>query len=52
MIVSAYRDREINLGKAAELLSMYQLELRMGPADLAEAQAEVDAMRVWFADVS
>lgn len=63
MIVSAYRDREINLGKAAELLSMHQLELRerfitpgiplrMGPADLAEAQAEVDAMRVWFADVS
>lgn len=56
LVVSAYRDGQINLGKAAELLNMHELELRdrfiqlgvplrVGPADLAEAQAEVDA---WF----
>ena len=60
MVVGAYQDRQINLGKAAELLGMTELELRdrfielgiplcFGPADLAEARAEVDAMRAWFA---
>ncbi len=59
LIVSAYRDSQINLGKAAELLNMHELELRdrfiqlgiplrIGPADLAEAQAEVDALDNWF----
>jgi predicted HTH domain antitoxin len=61
VVVSAYLEHEINLGKAAELLSMHELELRerfiklgiplrIGPADLAEAQAEADAIRSWFAD--
>jgi len=47
------------LGKAAELLGLYELELRerfvklgiplrFGPADLAEAQAEADAIRSWL----
>ena len=61
VVVSAYLEHEINLGKAAELLGMHELELRdrfiqlgiplrIGPADMAEAQAEADAMRNWFAD--
>lgn len=61
VVVSAYQEREINLGKAAELLGVHELELRerfiklgiplrIGPADLAEAQAEADAIRSWFAD--
>jgi len=61
LFVSAYLDQEISLGKAAELLGTHYLELRerfmklgipvrIGPADLAEAQAEVDALRSWFAD--
>jgi predicted HTH domain antitoxin len=59
LILNAYRDRQINLGKAAELLGMHELELRArfiqlgvplrsGPSDLAEAQAEVDAIEAWF----
>ena len=59
VVVGAYQDRQINLGKAAELLGMTALELRdrfielgiplrIGPADLAEARAEVEAMRAWF----
>jgi len=57
-VVGAYQDKQINLGKAAELLHMTELELRdrfielgiplrIGPADLAEAHAEVEAMRAW-----
>jgi predicted HTH domain antitoxin len=60
VVVGAYQDRQINLGKAAELLGMTELELRnhfielgiplrLGPAGLAEARAEVEAMRTWFA---
>jgi hypothetical protein len=60
VVVGAYQDRQINLGKAAELLDMTELGLRerfielgipvrVGPADLAEARAEVEAMRAWFA---
>ena len=56
VVVGGYQDRQINLGKAAELLHMTELELRdrfielgiplrIGPADLAEARAEVEAMR-------
>jgi len=48
LVVGVYRDGQINLGKAAELLNMHELELRdrfiqlgvplrVGPADLAEA---------------
>ena len=59
LVVGAYLDRQVNLGKAAELLGTSALELRsrflklgiplrMGPADLAEARAEVGAIRSWF----
>jgi len=61
MVVGAYQDEQINLGKAAELLGLAEVELRqrfielgvplrVGPADLAEARAEVEAVRAWFAD--
>jgi predicted HTH domain antitoxin len=61
LVVSAYLDEEINLGKAAEMLSMHELELRdrfialgiplrIGPADRAEAQAEGQALNSWFED--
>jgi predicted HTH domain antitoxin len=60
VVVGAYSDRQINLGKAAELLGVTELELRerfialgiplrIGSADLAEARAEVEAIRAWFA---
>jgi predicted HTH domain antitoxin len=60
VVVGAYQDGQINLGKAAELLDLTEIELRerfvelgiplrFGPADLAEARAEVAAMRAWFA---
>ena len=59
VVVGGYQDRQINLGKAAELLHMTELELRdhfielgiplrLGPANLAEARAEVEAMRAWL----
>lgn len=59
LVLSAYRDHQINLGKAAELLGMHELELRerfielgvplrVGPADLEQAQAEIDAIDAWF----
>ena len=61
IVVGAYQDEHINLGKAAELLGLTELELRqrfielgvplrIGPADAAEACAEVEAVRAWFAD--
>ncbi|MGC9522634.1 MAG: UPF0175 family protein [Anaerolineae bacterium] len=61
VVVGAYQDEQINLGKAAELLGLSEIELRqrfielgiplrVGPADYAEAQAEVEAVRAWFAD--
>jgi predicted HTH domain antitoxin len=61
MVIGAYQDRQINLGKAAELLDLTELELRerfvelgiplrIGSADLAEARAEVAAIRSWFPD--
>ena len=61
MVIGAYQDRQINLGKAAELLELTELELRdrfvelgiplrIGSADLAEARAEVAAIRAWFPD--
>jgi predicted HTH domain antitoxin len=55
LVVSAYLDEEINLGKAAEMLDMHELELRsrfielgiplrIGPANVSEAQAEIQAL--------
>lgn len=59
LVIRAYQGRQINLGKAAELLGRTELELRdrflelgiplrLGPADLSEAQAEVAAIRSWY----
>lgn len=59
VVVSAYLDQEINLGKAAELLQMHELELRdrfvelgvpvrWGASTMAEAHAEVDALDNWL----
>jgi predicted HTH domain antitoxin len=61
VVVGAYRDEQINLGKAAELLGVSEVKLRqrfiklgiplrIGPADLAEARAEVEAVRAWLAE--
>ena len=58
IVIGAYLDREINLGKAAELLGLSRAELqkqfveqgiplRLGPQDLDEAKAEVDAIQAW-----
>ncbi len=60
VVLSAYLDREINLGKAAELLGLHELELRerfrdlgvplrQGSRDVAEARAESAALEAWFA---
>ncbi len=59
MVVTAYLNQQINLGKAAELLEIHELALRerflelgiplrVGPADLAEAKAEAQSARTWF----
>ncbi len=59
LVIKAYQARDINLGKAAEFLGLHELELRdrflelgiplrLGPADLAEARAEVEAVRAWY----
>ena len=56
VVVSSYLDSEISLAKAAELLGMHALELRerflqlgvplrLGPANIDEAKAEVEAIR-------
>jgi len=58
VVVNAYLDEEISLARAASLLGVHPLELRerfiekgiplhLGPADKADAQAEVDALRAW-----
>ena len=63
VVIGAYQDEQINLGKAAELLGLPEIELRerfielgiplrIGPANLAEARAEVEAVRAWFADTT
>ena len=63
VVIGAYQDRQINLGKAAELLGLSELELRdrfielgiplrIGPADLAAARAEIEAIRAWFDDTA
>ena len=59
LVVRAYQTRAINLGKAAELLGLHELQLkdrflelgiplRLGASDLAEAKAEVEAVRSWY----
>lgn len=61
VVVGACQDEQMNLGKAAERLGLTELELRgrfielgvpprIGPADLAEARAEVEAVPAWFAN--
>ena len=58
-VLDRYLDQRISLSKAAELLGVHALELRerflqlgiplrIGPADLAEAKAEVGSIRRWF----
>ena len=61
VVVGAYLDGEINLGKAAELLGMHRLELqerfiaqsipvRVGPDTIDEARAELAAIESWNAE--
>jgi len=61
LVVNAYLDEQINLGKAAELLELPEVVLRkkfvemgiairQGSASVEEAKAEVDAMRSWFSE--
>lgn len=63
VVVGAYRDGQINLGKAAEFLGLLEIELRnrfvdlgiplrIGSADLAEARAEAEAVRAWYTDAT
>ena len=58
VVVNAYLDEEISLARTAALLGMHPVELRerflekgiplrLGPADRADAQAEIDAIRTW-----
>jgi predicted HTH domain antitoxin len=61
VVVGAYLDGEINLGKAAELLGMHRLELqerfvsqsipvRVGSDTIEEARAELTAIESWNAE--
>ena len=61
LVVNAYLDEEINLGKAAEMLDMHELALkdkflalgiplRIGAVTIAEAKAEVQALESWFSE--
>jgi len=63
LIVWAYQEQRINLGKAAELLGVHELELRdqfialgiplrLGSATVNEARAEVEAVRAWYGSPS
>ncbi|BCW97037.1 MAG: UPF0175 family protein [Fimbriimonadales bacterium] len=58
MVVGAYLDEQINLGKAAELLGMHRAQLqqlflergipvRLGAQTLEEARAEAEAWATW-----
>ncbi len=58
VVVGAYLDEEINLGKAAEILGVHRLELqaqfqeqgiplRLGVETMEEAAAEMAAIRQW-----
>jgi len=59
LVINAYLEQKINLGKAAELLDLHPLALRerfielgiplrSGPADMDEARAEVSGLEEWF----
>lgn len=59
VVVGAYLDEQINLGKAAELLGMHRVELqrqfmekgipiRIGSQTFEEVQAEVEAWSAWM----
>jgi predicted HTH domain antitoxin len=61
LVLAHYLAEAISLGRAAELLDIYRLDLqdrfarldvplRIGPATLEEARAEVAAIRSWFPD--
>lgn len=58
VVINAYLDEEISMARAASLLGLHPLELRehfmekgiplrLGPADKADAQSEIDALRAW-----
>lgn len=58
LVLAHYLAESISLGRAAELLDIYRLNLqarfarldvplRIGPATLEEARAEVEAIRAW-----
>jgi len=58
VVVGAYLDGEINIGKAAELLGIHRLELqrifiqkgiplRLGPESEEEAKTEVESWALW-----
>lgn len=60
LVVGAYQDAKVNFGKTAEQLGLAETEqrlrfselgipLRVGSVDLAEAQAEAETTRLWFA---
>lgn len=59
LVLAYYLAEEISLGRAAELLDLPPLDLRtrflrldvplrLGPADVEEARAEVDNLAAWF----
>lgn len=59
LVLAYYLAEEISLGRAAELLDLPSIDLRtrflrldvplrLGPADLEEARAEVDNLAAWF----
>jgi predicted HTH domain antitoxin len=59
LVVWLFQEGRINLGKAAELLGMHEIELRerfiklgvplrLGASGLAEGRAEVAAVRAWY----
>ncbi|MEW6363762.1 MAG: UPF0175 family protein [Acidobacteriota bacterium] len=59
MVIEAYIHHKVNLGRAAELLGVPELELRLrfaelgipvrvGPLDLEEARAEAAALENWL----
>ena len=61
LLINAYLDEQISLGKVAELLGMSEMALRQkfvalgvpvrhGPVDIEAAQVEVDALHSWFDD--
>ena len=61
LILAHYLAESISLGRAAELLDIYRLDLqarfarldvplRIGPANLAELRKEVEAIKTWTSE--